>query len=52
MIRYYCDKCGKYFSDDINLNSIIKDGGTMTTEDLGNICGDCLEKLKKWIKGK
>ena len=48
MIKYFCDKCQKEV-DRADLNPVEKAGGTLTTIEIGNICDDCLEKLRKWI---
>ncbi len=46
MTTTQCDKCGietKY------LYKIVKSGGTITRKEIGEVCGDCFEKLKKYL---
>ena len=52
MIRYFCQKCNEEVDNELDLNNILRDGGTMTEKELGGICDDCYEKLKKWLKLK
>ena len=48
MKKYVCDKCKSEFEND-ELETIVKDGGPLTREELAEICERCLEKLKKYL---
>ena len=49
MLKYYCDRCGKEMTNS-HWSLYIEGGGPPAMYRLSDLCIDCSDKLKDWLK--
>lgn len=52
MTKHYCDRCGKDISYTLTCTLDVMDGADPAKDKKYEICMDCEEELKNWIKNE